>query len=431
VGARFVVYAAAHGQLELVGLDATSGHIAWTVPASPSAIAPGTAPTVAVVGNRVVYLEAAGGALATIVAADATTGKPAWHGPSGAFSGWPRVCPDNPTALCASGQLLTGSTAGALRFDAATGGVLASPQVGQGARELGVNLFDIGQRQPEIIAATAGSTAAWQQPLHRIFTLRGSSTDYGWNFDRIPRVGMYVGSVGGPPLKQSKTRYAVDLSRAMTAGFRMRDGSVVWRDPGSQYLCGYLTCPGAGNQSYSSAADAHAAGPTVGLRLRARGVLSGSANTIEATPSRDAHGILEGFDPATGHESWRFDFGRDVGLLSQTRLPPRVSTQAIVLRTPAGQLVVLNVITGARIPAIGNALAWCNKIVSYHMAVPYVAGGRSLHEYVGQYALAPCTPDGHPMKAPTHGTAAVSGLLAKARGELAWMEQGAVVAVPA
>jgi hypothetical protein len=189
-----------------------------------------------VVGNRVVYLEAVAGLVGRIVAVDVTTGKPAWQGPAGRFSGWPGICRDSPTAVCASGELQGGATAGVLRFDAATGRVLPSPQVGTSARELAANLFDIGERQPEELVATQGSTVVWQRPLRRIFTLPGASTDYGWNFDRIPGLGMYVGSVGTPPLLQTDTRYTADLSKVMTAGFRMRDGSEVWRNNGSQYL---------------------------------------------------------------------------------------------------------------------------------------------------------------------------------------------------
>jgi outer membrane protein assembly factor BamB len=430
VNGRFVVYAADSGTLNLVGLDASSGRTAWTLPASPSGIAPGTAPEVAVVGNHVVYLKAADGAV-EIAAADAATGAEVWHTAPGEFSGWPQVCPDDASAVCASGVVQGGAGGGALRVDAATGRILASPQVGPDARELAPDLFDVGQRNPEVMVATSGATLSWQQPLQRIFTFPGATTDYGWNFDRVARIGMYVGSVGAPPLTQTSARYSMDLGKAMTAGFRMKDGTPVWRDAGSQYVCGYLICPGATNPAYTSDSDARATGPTIGLRLRAHGVLSGSTTAIGATASRDAGGVLEGFDPATGHTRWKFDFGRDVGLLTQLRLPPRVSSHQIVLRTAAGRPVVVDVLTGQRVAAGGVSLAWCSTAVSYHMAVGYSAGGRTVHDYIGQYAVSPCRPVGGAATAPARGTDAMRGLFAETAGELAWMQKGAVVAVPA
>src|SRR5579884_3212794 len=156
VGALFVVYAAAEGKLRLTALDATSGRVVWTRPASPSAIAPGTAPKLAVAGNRVIYLAEAGGQSAAVVAADANTGQPAWQSAPGLFSDWPTVCPDDPSAVCTSGQL-PGSAAGVLRFDVATGRRLPSPPLGSGARALTTDLFDVGQRHPEIVVGTNGS----------------------------------------------------------------------------------------------------------------------------------------------------------------------------------------------------------------------------------------------------------------------------------
>ena len=361
VAGRFVVYAAAHGQLELVALDAASGRIVWNSAASPSAIAPGSAPRVAVIGDRVVYPAALGGQVASLTAADAATGAVAWHSQPGVFSGWPSVCADDAGAVCVSGQVQNDPNAGFLRFDASTGQALPSPQLGPATRELAQNLFDVGQRHPESIVAANGSDAAWRQPLQRIFTLRGSSTDYGWNFDRFPHLGLYVGSVGTPPFVLTKTRYADELSKAMTAAFRMSDGAPIWRDTGSQYLCSYLACPGGINRAYSSIADVATGGPAVGVRLRARGVISGSRTAIRPTISRTARGVLEGFDPATGHVRWSFNAGRDAGLITQTRLPPQASNQAIVLRTPSGHLVDLNLVTGVKRLVSSGAAAWCSK----------------------------------------------------------------------
>lgn len=430
VAGRFVVYAVTHGRLELVAIDATSGRIAWTNPASPSAIAPGSAPKLAVIGDRIVYPESLSGNVASLTAVNATTGAVAWHSPPGVFSGWPEICADDASAVCISGQVQNNPDAGILRFNASTGQALPSPQLGPAARELAQNLFDVGERHPESIVATNGDAGIWREPLQRIFTQRGSSTDYGWNFDRFPHLGLYIGSVGTPPFVQTKTRYADELSNSMTAAFRMSDGAPMWRDAGSQYICGYLACPGQLNRAYSSVADVDTDGPTVGVRLLARGVISGSPTAIKPRISRDARGVLEGFDPATGHVRWTFNAGRDIGLITQTRLPPQESNNAIVLRTPSGHLIELNIVTGEKRLISSHASAWCSKVITYRMAVAYRAGGHVLHHYVGQYALDPCTAAGQPTAAPKQGTGALHGLMAESNHELAWTEQGAVIGVP-
>ena len=430
-GNRFVVYAATGGVLQLVALDAATGRTAWTEPATTSDIAPGSAPIVTVVGGRVVFLQGVAGGATEIVAADAMTGHVSWRSKPGAFSGWPVVCPGDPTAICASGVLQSGPGSGVVRLDVASGRDLPSPQLGAPqARELAPDLFDAGQRNPEFIVATTATALSWKQPLHHIFTFPGASTDYGWNFDRDARAGVFVGSVGGPPLVETRSRYVSDLSQGATAAFRITDGRVLWRDPGTLYLCGYLACPGGSNPTYSSTATATSGGPTLSILLRAHGRLSGSPTALAPKASADATGVLEGVDPTTGRVRWRFDIGHDVGLLTQVTLPPRVGATKVLLQDAHHRATILDLATGSSVRAPATTRGWCDSIISYQLSAAYVAQGRQIHNYVGQYALSPCNPSGRTIAEPTSLDATSAGLLNGTPRIAAWTQQDAVVAMP-
>jgi PQQ-like domain len=312
VAGRFVVYVARRDGLGVVALDARTGSTVWSAKASPSGDAPGEAPVLAVVGRRVVFFAPAGTpGFARLVARDARTGRVLWRSGRGAFTAWPSVCPDDAAAICVSLTAREGTVA--LRFDAERGRPRAGPLLSSkfGGRELAPGLFDPGGRKPERLLATRGTRRAWARPLAAVFPLAGASTDWGWNFDRVTRAALYVGSPGWPPIRRSGGRVTFDLARSMTAGFRIRDGGVVWRSHGT-YLCGYVHCPGAHAGGASSSADAESGGPSVGVRLRATGTISGvPGKGAQPVASPDARAVLEGFDPRNGRTRWTFDVGHN------------------------------------------------------------------------------------------------------------------------
>jgi hypothetical protein len=81
-----------------------------------------------------------------------------------------------------------------------------------GGREIGPDLYDPAARAPEVMEAVSGTSVAWIRPL----------------------------------ASYTVTKATVSIARGMTAGFRLSDGSVAWRDPGTVYMCGELPCPGQG-----------------------------------------------------------------------------------------------------------------------------------------------------------------------------------------
>ena len=430
VGDRFVVYAARRGLLQVVALDARTGSTAWSAAATPSQIAPGEPPVLTVIGGDVFYLGRRGGSLAELVARNVATGQVRWRSPLGAFTTWPGVCPDQTTAICLSGLLSTSSQQGAeLRFDAKGGKQLPGALIEKrfGGRELAPGLFDPGQRNPEVLLATSAGRVTWRRPLRAVFTLPGASTDWGWNFDRAGRLGLYVGSPGWKPIKLTSTRFVADLSKAMTAGFRIGDGAVAWRSAGT-YMCNFLPCPGGSEAEFSTPANAGGSSPTVAVRVRATGRVSGTFNGLPvASPSTRV--TIEGFDPGTGHTRWRYDAGHAPGLVTQRVLPPRINGSSIVL--PRGnRLIALELVHGRTRPIAPSAAAWCRAPVLYRQRTGYPgANGSRLTEYVGQFALYPCTTRGRRRATHDAPPSFLSAIAAHSGGVIAWTDKKGIVAV--
>jgi hypothetical protein len=417
----FVFYDASGNHLRLVALDALTGKTLWSKPASASNETPGAAVALDRSGPRIIALlgTSADAPVAEVSVVDARSGRIVWSSPPGTFGSPPSRCADDRNVVCVAGSLENGHASGRLRFDLATGRELASaPVAGPGAREIGFGLLDPGSRNPDYLVAVAGARMAWRVPLARLFGA-GASSDYGWNVDRLYQPHLFVGSVGFTPLKMTKTFETVDLAKEVTAGFRISDGSLVWRNRGAILVCGPLPCPGR------QVGAPGATGPFVGLRLRMRGTLTATF-AGKFTASRDATAILEGFDPANGRTIWSFDAGHALGLISEQLQPPQTGTAHIVLRAPGGGYVDLDLRTGAHHRIARSAPAWCRGPVFYHLAAP----GQAPVPYVGQSSLYPCNGAGSRTPLPAHVPSFIQAA-ATTDGMTAWSDTTGVLAAPA
>ncbi|MDQ6928382.1 MAG: PQQ-like beta-propeller repeat protein [Actinomycetota bacterium] len=423
------MFVSAGGDLQIVGLNPNGGKTVWHDTVSPGDITPGVSPELPVIAGDVIYLKAVGGTT-ELVAANPATGKVVWRSPPGQFGSWPEECPGDPANVCSTGTMVGASETLGLRFDGTSGALLPSSPAppGVSGRELAPGLFDPGARNPEVLVAVSGQKVSWSQPLTSVFNVPGLSTDYGWNFDRITPAGEFVGSVSGAPTSQSPTEVVEDLSSAMTAGFRIDDGSTVWQDAGSQYFCSVLPCPGADTTTSSGAGTGTSHGPTVGLRLRATGTLSGTPGGGPPTASAGTKVIVEGFDPASGRTLWSFDAGSNTDLLTQKALPPRTADNVVVLPGSDGQSTALDLSDGSQRPADTGVTAWCQTSVRFHENVPYHgSNGKDINDRVGQNALFPCDLEMRAVPPPTLVPAFVGR---RAEGLVAWSETGRVVAAP-
>src|SRR5205823_3781295 len=122
-------------------------------------------------------------------------------------------------------------------------------------------LFDVGVRNPDRLLATNKGRVAWQRRLSEIFTQPQASSDGGWNFDRLSRSNLFVGSVGTSP-RTGGGKESFDLARTMTAGFAISNGHVVWRKVGL-YACNLLPCPGGNEAGYTAPTTVSAFGPSI------------------------------------------------------------------------------------------------------------------------------------------------------------------------
>src|SRR5262249_28224884 len=179
----------------------------------------------------------------------------------------------------------------------------------QGARQLGLGLYDAGIRDPETLIGVRRTTIAWRKTLADIFDLPGATTDWGWSIERVDGRGVFVGSVGWNPVSETGGKQVFDLARTETAGFRIRNGKVVWRNVGTSYACGQLPCPGAFRPRGLVLGAGQA--PSLGVRMRVTGTLTQPPNAGYVL-SRDMTVTLEGFDYASGRTRWTFDAGRNV-----------------------------------------------------------------------------------------------------------------------
>ena len=432
VAGAFVLYDGSAGRLHVVALDARTGKTRWSLLASISQVTPGEAPSLYPAGSRVIALlgSSAEPGVAVVAAIDARTGATAWMSAPGRFSSTPAPCPGEPKVVCASGSLENGRASGDLRFDLATGKTLApAPIAGQGAREISEGLIDPGLRTPESLVATRGSAIAWRNTLARIFGA-GSSTDSGWDIERFERLGLFVGSVGYRPRKLTATYGIFDMSRQMSAGFRIANGAVVWRNRGALFVCGLLPCPGL--PLGVRAAQDHDSGSktVVGVRLRMAGTAKATfAGHVSLSPGATA--TIEGFDPATGRTIWRFEAGHAVGLLTQTFHAAQTGVERLVLRDQGGSYVDLDLRTGVRHRVDRTARGWCRGEIVYHQAIPYDTSHGPVTKYVGQGSLFPCVATGARLPTPPRAGAVAAAIGAKANGIVAWSDTGGVIAVPA
>jgi len=285
-------------------------------------------------------------------------------------------------------------------------------------------------RNPDVLAAATGATIAWQQRLQTIFPLPNGSTDWGWNFDRVERIGLFVGSPGWPPIVATSQITVYSLGRAMTAGFGLSDGASAWLNAGSTYACNNLPCPGSPLRDVSLPGPVP--GPSLGLRLRATGLMSYAPGQVGAKFTPDTRVSLEGFDPRSGQTLWSYDAGRNPGLITQTLLPPLLGQETILLHNAGGHLETLQLTDGTHAAAAARTIGWCRATKSYYQRFGFKprSGGPIAHTFNGQYALFPCSGSTRRVRTPGHAPAFVGEIGARSRNLIIWADVIGVVAAP-
>jgi hypothetical protein len=222
-----------------------------------------------------------------------------------------------------------------------------------------------------------------------------------------------------------------DVARFRVAGFRIADGVVRWRTRG-YYECNLLPCPGASQAGYSTS-EGRAGGETVGLRLVERGDLSFSRAhpTARGVVSTDARAVIEGFSPASGRTLWRFDAGRNSGLIDGRLIPAQTGAHTVILAGAGGRLIALDLAGGARRGVPDTARGWCRKTIVYRQKQGYAVEPGTADTYIGQYALSWCSARSQqPLAPPPAVPAFVGDIGARNAGVVAWSDSAGVIAAP-
>jgi outer membrane protein assembly factor BamB len=423
------------------GLNPASGKKIWTRPATASDIPSGQAPSLAVSGNEVIYLDPvrSNTQSARVAALDARTGSILWYAGLNIFHSWPNFCPGQSALVCVAGSTQLPKQTAEIRVNVRTGAqatpfVFSTLTVG---RAVGDGLYDPGNRGPEYLLAIERGAQSWNEPLATIFTLPGASTSDGWTFDRVDRLGLFVGGPGWGPTLQSPAKTVYDLSRAMTAGVGIKDGAVVWRNVGAAYACGFLPCPGSPLDGTFTPDQAFT--PSLGLRLRSRGTITdtnpyGTSKFLPSTPtsklSPTADVTIEGFDLRTGKTRWAFGAGFAPSLITQSATPPLLTSTTLLVHDHAGRLESLDLATGAHHTVSAAVTGWCRYSIEYRQNLPYTTiEGTSTYTYGAQNGIAPC--NGRMQRIPTpKSVPGFLGSLGARFGKLVIWADGALVARP-
>ncbi len=396
-GDLFVVYVAVPSGLSMISLDPDTGRTVWQMEVSRARTGPRTSSPVAVVAGNVIIFRSAEG-FDQLVAVDPKSGVEKWASRPGTFNEWPDACHDDALIVCTFGRDTTSTDPERpLRFAGDSGAPQPSPLVSDHSfavgRRIAPGLFGAGPRHPETLVATNGSALLWSRPISEVFPGEGMSSDNGGIINRIPNVGVFVGSILGPPIEHSDTHAKIDLARSTTVGFRIEDGRVLWSEPGTRYLCGVLRCPHRHEPGTDKFTEV-----TQGVRVRATGTAV-YEQPREPRLEAGAAVMLEGFDLATGKTIWSFDSGTDVRLVT-SQSPPLVSEDALALVEPGGKPFGLSLLTGARRGLPADVVAWCRASTSYD-APPGHSPSYAATRFPGLLSHQPCDMTGKPVPIPS------------------------------
>lgn len=350
-----VGYGTQHGQLVIFGLDATTGRLLWRHAASMSRVTEGVAVQVSVVHDAVVYFgpyQRFRDEAAQMISADPRSGQTRSATRPLPWSRVPYACPRAPARICST-TLGAGGVSVEWSVDPDTGAVSSAGDQSSGGRDIGADLIDPLQREPELIERRIGERRIWLRRAEEIFG-PGVSTDHGWLFDKYGDT--YAGTLGAPGrMSPDKRTYVEDLARSdVSAGFRASDGALLWRARGT-----YVACNGVLERD-----------DPVPVRCRYRGHvtyrLAADHNRIVGTTTSGLSVVIEGFDPASGRTRWSHDLGAARAMVGDGVVPIASDTQSVV--RIAGVYRVLDLRTGATSAASAPAY-WCLDDRTFH-AVP-------------------------------------------------------------
>jgi outer membrane protein assembly factor BamB len=377
-GGRFVAYLERAGQLFVAAIDPNGGEPVWELPASASSLTPGVVLHLAHDDQHVYFggpVDAGGtGDTVFVVAVDAASGVEVWRTGGGLhLTSNLSTCDDDDTMLCATSVSRAGGHS--LRIAKATGALTHEGLPKGTRRQLGHDLYDLGGRDPEVIAAIdpTGRTL-WTKTARELFQGRPVASDYGWDWRRHD--DLLVGWLGRIDADRSTT----DLSESSITSVDAATGEVVWVVDGVSLDCGL------------AGADLPP-GPAP-LRCRRTGIVTRDENG-EHPVVTGLNVVLEQFDPTTGESLWEADLGAAESLILGEPPLIRLSSTEIVVGRQDDSSLGVDVASGqTRVPAPGDT-GWC----SGENMFPDVRSYLPTKDRRGQDFVTPCRLDRSPIDA--------------------------------
>jgi hypothetical protein len=352
----------------LEGIDPATGTVRWKLPEGFSEITGGVAAEPLAHDGIALALVPAGGTTSRYVRLEGVrvaTGAVVWRAPIPLLvTDAPQPCPKplGARAFCVVVADAPGSLPDLVALTTKTGARRATvPGI---LRQMSTDpgLYQSASTQSALAYVSTPGGVRWQRPVTGLFGA-GYDPDYGWNFEGYSAVE--VGSVG--PQGAGNT---FRLFATRTAGISESTGARLWIDHG-EFQCG------GGDLVHGAF-----------LCLMTGTVTETASGT--ATVSKGASVTLEGFAPRSGRITWKLRVG---GL--RRLLLGDVAIQGghgLVVGTPAGRMLVVDVRTGhASAPSPGETF-WCARLNVFEIRPP---AGIDPHR-VGTSRFTPCDARGRP-----------------------------------
>jgi len=352
-----VVARSASGALALAAVDPASRTVSWQLPYAASDITAGVELTPAVIDGMTVDL-APGNKRGSVITegVSISSGTVAWRRAAGTITSPPSACAGH-RYFCVIGQsrlqLLAPMTGAVVR---------TVPGV---ERTLATDLFELTATPETWSQVGSSGSVAWTRPLSSIFG-PGYSSNYGWAI--FSADGIDYGSVSAVPQGSSN-----NLGRSKTVGFSSATGQVIWSLPGEFECGGELLSMSTAPVVCRFSGTIHQ--PSPGTLPSLAGV------TLD----------MEGIDPTTGKITWTRLIHEVKQVTFATGTPFAAGTR-IVMATPGGPAVTLDLRTGAETPVHAGTVFWCAHTVTSYPTRTAQGGRRSgAPDYRG------CTESGAPI----------------------------------
>ena len=390
---------------EVVSLDAESGEVRWSAPASPSAILGGEGLSLAVAPDkkRVIWMKPSRkftDGLVTLTASNEKTGGTAWSFGSAKLEvdSTPSLCRDG-DAVCVVGRRKPGARTSLMVLDVDDGKLLQNRPLAAAAnfRELSDGLRDDGTR---FYGVNDSGKQLWSRTYADVFDGADVAPDFGWDIQL--QQNRYVGSLG---YRDATNRNgSLDLRRTGdTAGFSARTGKTLWVRHGATVQCGPL----------QFLVD-HP------LRCAYKGSIV-IRNGVEDYD--DLEVTVEGFDVATGRTTWTWKAGDVPALYTGGPGVTRIGTAQYAVKTAKGT-TILDADEGPVDTVKGAGLdGWCD---GSNTAVPredrqVTVFGDQGYTTSGWY---PCRTNGQTLKQPPSASAFAVAVVG---GVAAWTDKNGQV----